>query len=208
MKKILLLFLLLFILTGCTSEVPSTQSATLKEKIAQLETENSKLKEDFSNYQEQVTNSSTPSETSERLTQEVHVFGLNESIEFGDAETKTAELKIIEATTNQAAFPEEMRELKSYNTEKMVAVKVEYTNLAMEQPFLPYAQYFQAYTKDGARLSLVNQQIGQAEVLPNESGVTQIFFELPVDGSEFNEFEIDFVAGEQRVATFDLTVSH
>lgn len=208
MKKILLLFLLLLMMTGCTSEIPSTQAENLKAEIEQLETENSKLKEDFSNYQKQVTSSSTQSETSDRLTQEVQVFGLNESIDFGDAETKTAELKIIEATTNQEAFPETMRELKSYDTENMVAVKVEYTNLAMEQPFLPYAQYFQAYTKEGERLPLVNQQIGQNEVLPNETGITQMFWELPVQGSEFNEMEIDFVAGEQRVATFDLEVSH
>lgn len=208
MKKILLLFLLLLMMTGCTSEIPSTQAENLKAEIEQLETENSKLKEDFSNYQKQVTSSSTQSETSDRLTQEVQVFGLNESIDFGDAETKTAELKIIEATTNQEAFPETMRELKSYDTESMVAVKVEYTNLAMEQPFLPYAQYFQAYTKEGERLPLVNQQIGQNEVLPNETGITQMFWELPVQGSEFNEMEIDFVAGEQRVATFDLEVSH
>lgn len=208
MKKILFPFLLLFAMTGCTSETPSTQAGNLKEEIAQLETENSKLKEDFSNYQKQVANTSDQSETSDRLTQEVQVLGLNESIDFGDAETKTAELKVIEATTNQEAFPENMRELKSYNTENMVAVKVEYTNLAMDQPFLPYAQYFQAYTKDGVRLTRVNQQIGQDEVLSNESAVTQIFWELPVEGSEFNEFEIDFVAGEQRVATFDLEVSH
>ena len=180
----------------------------MKEEIAQLETENSKLKEDFSNYQKQVANTSDQSETSDRLTQEVQVFGLNEKIAFGEGENKTAELGVIEATTNQDAFPENMRELKSYNTERMVSVKVEYTNLAMEQPFLPYAQYFQAYTKDGVRLAPVNQQIGQDEVLPNESGITQIFWELPVEGSEFNEFEIDFVAGEQRVATFDLEVSH
>lgn len=195
-------------MTGCTSEIPSTQAGNLKEEIAQLETENSKLKEDFSNYQKQVANTSDQSETSDRLTQEVQVLGLNESIDFGDAETKTAELKVIEATTNQEAFPENMRELKSYNTENMVAVKVEYTNLAMDQPFLPYAQYFQAYTKDGVRLTRVNQQIGQDEVLPNESAVTQIFWELPVEGSEFNEFEIDFVTGELRIATFDLEVSH
>lgn len=208
MKKILFLFLLLFTMTGCTSEIPSTQAGKLKEEIAQLETENSRLKEDFSNYQKQVTSSTTQPETSDRLTQEVQVLGLNESIDFGDAETKTAELKVIEATTNQEAFPENMRELKSYNTENMVAVKVEYTNLAMDQPFLPYAQYFQAYTKDGVPLTRVNQQIGQDEVLPNESAVTQIFWELPVEGSEFNEFEIDFVTGELRIATFDLEVSH
>lgn len=208
MKKILFPFLLLFAMTGCTSETPSTQAGNLKEEIAQLETENSKLKEDFSNYQKQVANTSDQSETSDRLTQEVQVLGLNESIDFGDAETKTAELKVIEATTNQEAFPENMRELKSYNTENMVAVKVEYTNLAMDQPFLPYAQYFQAYTKDGVPLTRVNQQIGQDEVLPNESAVTQIFWELPVEGSEFNEFEIDFVTGELRIATFDLEVSH
>lgn len=195
-------------MTGCTSEIPSTQAGKLKEEIAQLETENSRLKEDFSNYQKQVTSSTTQPETSDRLTQEVQVLGLNESIDFGDAETKTAELKVIEATTNQEAFPENMRELKSYNTENMVAVKVEYTNLAMDQPFLPYAQYFQAYTKDGVPLTRVNQQIGQDEVLPNESAVTQIFWELPVEGSEFNEFEIDFVTGELRIATFDLEVSH
>ncbi|MGG5318291.1 hypothetical protein [Enterococcus sp. AZ072] len=209
MKKILLLLVIaLPLITGCTSETPTTQAADLKEKIAKLEAENTKLKEEFSNYKKQVANDSAQTETSERLTQEVQVYGMNESVDFGDGETKTAELKIIEATTKQSAFPKGMSDLKSYDTERMVAVKVEYTNLAMEQPFLPYAQYFQAYTKDGVRLSLVNQQIGQAEVLPNESGITQMFWELPVDGSEFNEFEIDFVTGEQRVATFDLEVSH
>lgn len=203
---ICLLSLLLFLLTGCLGENSAETTGSLESKITKLETENSKLKKELSATKKEETQTQ-PSEKS-RLTQEVKTFSENEAIEFGDGEKKLAEMKVVEVTTKQSAFPKRMNELENYNTTQMLSVKIEYKNIEMDTPFLPYAQSFQAYSKDGQRLTAVNQQRGQDEVPKGKSGTTQIFWKLPVKGDKFDHVEIDFVSGEQRVATFDLKVSH
>lgn len=132
---------------------------------------------------------------------------LEKEVAFTDGTKETAKLKIVEATTDQSAFPDHMISLEDYDTKKMVAVKIEYTNVALDEPFLPYAQYFQAYDQDGKALVQVNQQNGQDAVPVGRTGVTQLFWELPVEGDSFDKFEIDFVPSD-RVATFELNVSH
>ncbi|WP_261321821.1 hypothetical protein [Enterococcus raffinosus] len=191
---------------GCSSDWSATTNSSLEEEVVRLKTENSKLKKELA--ADKTTNNENQTGESARSKQEVKTFSNNEAIEFGDGEKKLAEMKIVEASTKRTAFPKRMQELENYNVERMVAVKIEYKNIDMDAPFLPYAQSFQAYSKDGKRLTPVNQQKGQDEVPKGKSGTTQIYWKLPVEGSEFNEFEIDFVSGDQRVAIFDLKVSH
>lgn len=138
---------------------------------------------------------------------DVSKINLNEELALGDGTQETARLKVVEVTTNQTAFPEHMLNLDNYDTTKMIAVKIEYTNVAMDEPFLPYSNYFQAFDKEGKALVQVNQQNGQDKVSTGRTGVTQLFWELNIDGNQFNELEIDFIP-KSKVATFDLTVSH
>ena len=207
-KKSVISWLLvsIFLLSGCSSEWSTTANSSLEKEVAHLKTENSKLKKELAENKPLKKEESTNEDL--RFTEEVKTFSNNESIEFGDGENKLAEMKIVEATTKPSSFPKGMRELENYNIERMVAVTIEYKNIDMDTPFLPYSQSFQAFSKDGKRLTPVNQQKGQDEVPKGKSSTTQIFWELPVIGSDFNEVEIDFVSGDQRVATFALNVSH
>ncbi|MBU5362876.1 hypothetical protein KQI58_17640 [Enterococcus raffinosus] len=208
LKKVVvsLFIVLLFLITGCSEDGSTATDSSLQTEITKLQTENSKLKKELSEIRtnEEQTH---PSEKA-RFTQEVKSFSANEAIEFGDGEKKLAEMKVVQVTTKQSAFPKRMIELENYDTKQMLAVKIEYSNINMDTPFLPYAQSFQAYSKKGERLEAINQQRGQNEVPKGKSGTTQIFWKLPVDGEKFDNVEIDFVSGEQRVATFDLNVSH
>lgn len=199
-------FLMLLLLSGCSGGDSATSNSSLEKEVAKLRTENSKIKKELSTKRTDENTIDTSDKA--RFTQEVKTFSENESIEFGDGEKKLAEMKVVEVTTKQSAFPKRMTELESYDTKHMISVKIEYKNIDMEAPFLPYAQSFQAYSKDGERLTAVNQQRGQDEVPKGKSGTTQIFWKVPVNGNKFSTVEIDFVSGDQRVATFDLKVSH
>lgn len=198
--------ILLFQLSGCASDSEITAKDELQKEIRKLKTENSMLKKEVSTYKSD--SSAVQTSDSTRFTQKVRTFSKNESVDFGDATKKLAEMRIIEVTTNKAAFPKRMNELENYDTKRMIAVKIEYKNVDMDTPFFPYAQSFQAYSKDGKRLTQVNQQIGQDEVPKGKTGITQIFWKLPIKGTDFNKFEIDFVSENQRVATFDLIATH
>ena len=205
-KIVICLFIVtFFMLSGCTEDNSSKTTDSLKSEVSKLKTENSKLKKDLTS---KINDNQEQSTENSRFTQEVKTFSENQVIEFGDGEKKLAEMKVVEVTTKHSAFPKRMNELENYDTTRMLSVKIEYKNIEMTTPFLPYAQSFQAYSKDGKRLTTVNQQRGQDEVPKGKSGTTQIFFKLPVNGDEFDKVEIDFVSGEQRVATFDLKVSH
>ncbi|WP_288395370.1 hypothetical protein [uncultured Vagococcus sp.] len=179
------------------------------ETINSLEKENKDLKEKVAYYEKNSESSSeTKSPLDETNSEDTPTFKLNEEAVIVDENSqKIYSIKIIEATTNQSAFPEHMINLDNYNTEKMVAVKIEYKNIALDEPFLPYSNYFQAYGKDGKALVQVNQQNGQESVAVGRTSTTQLFWELDVNGNEFNEFEIDYIPSS-KLATFDLTVTH
>lgn len=206
MKKILfgVTILLSLILAGCSENTSSNETKELETTISSLREENQSLKELLaadSPSSEEVTESSEPEPIS------YDPVPINTEVKFGDGTKETGNIKIIEVTTKQSAFPDYMVSLDDYDTTKMIAVKIEYNNVAMDEPFLPYASDFQAYGKDGSPLNQVSQQSGQDSVPVGRKGVTQLFWELPVSGNEFDRVEIDYVPYE-KIATFDLEVSH
>lgn len=190
MKKIIGVLFISTILVGCTNnnEVSNNEPA----------------KQSNSNSSEAVATEIT-SETVEN--NEPQTLKMNEDLILGDGDKEMVRIKITEATTNQSAFPSYMTSLDEYNTEKMVAVKIDYTNVAMDKPFLPYGNYFQAYDKNGKALKQISQQTGQDSVPIGRTGTTQLYWELNEDGNNFNEFEIDFIT-DKKLATFDINVSH
>lgn len=205
MKKVGLLGILsmslLFFAACSNSETSKT--------INSLEKENKELKSKVSYYEKNSAPSAEITGSSDETNSEdTPTFKLNEETVIVDEDNKKIyNVKIVEATTSQSAFPEHMVNLDNYNTEKMVAVKIEYKNIALDEPFLPYSNYFQAYGKDGKALVQVNQQNGQESVAVGRTSTTQLFWELDVNGNEFNEFEIDYIPSS-KLATFDLTVTH
>lgn len=206
MKKLILgLLFSSFLLVSCSNTNNSTNSADLQKTIDSLKQENTLLKQKLDDNNETTTDSTTSEKPELPASEEM--TSLNEELSLGDGEKETAKLKIVEVTTNQNAFPSYMVSLEDYDTTKMIAVTIEYTNVAIEEPFFPYSNYFQAYDKDGSALTQVNQQHGHDAVAIGRTGKTQIFWELPINGNEFNEVEIDFVP-QQKVATFDLKVTH
>lgn len=191
MKKIIGVLFMSTILFGCTNN---------NNEVSNNET----IKQSNSNSSEAVATEVT-SETVEN--NEPQTLKMNEDLILGNGNKEMVKIKITEATTNQSAFPSHMISLDDYNTEKMIAVKIDYTNVAMDEPFLPHSNYFQAYDKSGKALKQVNQQNGQDAVAIGRTGTTQLFWELNEDGNNFNEVEIDFIT-DKKLGTFDLNVSH
>lgn len=191
MKKIIGVLFISTILVGCTNNNNEVSN-------------NEPAKQSNSNSSEAVTTEVT-SETAEN--NEPQTLKMNEDLILGDGDKEMVRIKITEATTNQSAFPSHMISLDDYNTKKMIAVKIDYTNVAMDEPFLPHSNYFQAYDKNGKALKQVNQQNGQDAVAIGRTGTTQLFWELNEDGNNFNEVEIDFIT-DKKLGTFDLNVSH
>lgn len=208
MKKVLLGAITVFSLVvfgACTS---NEKKESAESTISSLRAENEKLKAELngdSSYDDSSSDSSKDS-SSENI-EDTEYTGLNEDVHLSNGSKETAIIKVTQATTNQSAFPEHMISLDNYDTTKMVAVTIDYTNVAMSSPFLPNASYFQAFTKDGKALVQVNQQNGQDAVGTGRTGTTQIFFELPVPGDQFDQMEMDFVV-QSKIATFDLPISH
>lgn len=136
-------------------------------------------------------------------------FGLNEDLPFENINNKVVfKLKITEVTTSQSAFPEHMVSMtERYNVSKMIAISIEYTNVDMNEPYLPHSQYFQAYA-DGKALTRVDQQDGQDYADKGRTGKTKIFFDTEKPASEINEIELDFVPTGSPATTFKLPVSH
>lgn len=214
MKRLGLVGVLCFglLLGACSNQGGSSaKEKELQATVDSLKTENSVLKEKVKGSEGSTVaeDSSATTETSESVQQISDKFPLNETVElFNNGNKKVAEIKIVEATTSQSVFPDHMISLDDFDTTKMVAVKIEYTNVAMDENFLPYADYFQAFSDDGKALTQVSQQNGQDAVSIGRTGTTQLFWELPVDGSQFSHMEIDFVPSTTKVATFSIDVSH
>ncbi|MGL9945690.1 hypothetical protein IGJ63_000799 [Enterococcus sp. DIV1375a] len=209
MKKIVIGLIFSSLLLGACGNTTSSTNSDAQKTIDSLKTENSNMNKKIKFYESllKTDESSSSTETSKTENQSATKLSLNQTLELGD-EKKQAEIKVIEATTNQSAFPEHMISLDNYDTTKMVAVTIEYTNVAMDDNFLPYSSYFQAFSDDGQKLEQVNQQNGQDAVSMGRTGKTQLFWELPVEGSQFNHMEIDFVPSDKKVATFDINVNH
>lgn len=140
--------------------------------------------------------------------QKINKTKLNEDVPLAISNKEVASIKITEVSTNQNSFPSHMVSLDDYDTTKMISVTIDYKNIAMPEAFLPHSGNFQAFDKDGKSLKRVNQQNGQDSVTEGRTGTTKIFFELPIDGNDFSKVEIEFVPGTEKVATFDLDVTH
>lgn len=192
------------IITESVQDAEELHIQLKKELLPKLE------KEDSTASTTEYNNSTTSSSSEVEHTSYSFKFGLNEKAEFtkDGNDQAVASIKITEASTNEVAFPEHMIYLDDYDTSKMVALTIEYENIALDNSFLPSASDFQAFTIDGKLLKRVDQQDGQDQVTQGRTGVTKIFFELPILGQEFNELELDFVPSNENLATFDIPVSH
>lgn len=208
MKKILTLGLALsatVLLSACGNN-DDQKIKELESTIESLKKENAALKGETTSSNSKNQTESPSKDTSTNSGK----FKLNETLELGNGNKKVAEIKITNATTNQAAFPEHMIGLDDYDTTKMIAIEIEYTNVDFPENFLPSSYDFQAYDDNGKSLERVSQQDGQDEVSKGRTAKTKIFFETTTDGSNVNHIELDYTpsGSSQKIATFDLTVSH
>ena len=208
-KKFLTLGLALsatVLLAACGGNNDDQKIKELESTIESLKKENAALKGE--------TTSSTSGKQTESSSKDTSTnsgkFKLNETLELGNGNKKVAEIKITNATTNQAAFPEHMIGLDDYDTTKMIAIEIEYTNVDFPENFLPSSYDFQAYSDNGKSLERVSQQDGQDEVSKGRTGKTKIFFKTETDGTQINHIELDYTpsGSSEKIATFDLTVSH
>ncbi|EGO5025302.1 TPA: hypothetical protein IUX51_001299 [Enterococcus faecalis] len=207
MKKMYLLSITLIslgILAGCSNN-DSTKVQKLETTISSLKKENDSLKTGNTDENKK----SQESKVDSKQKKEEKKYGLNEDVDLYSNSKKVGKIKLTKVSTNQSAFPDYMINLEDYDTSKMMAVTFDYTNIAMEEPFLPHSNYFQAYSKDGKALQSFNQQNGQDYVSQGRTGTSTIYFGIPVDGNSFDEVELDLVpTGSAKIATFDIAVGH
>ena len=205
MKKYVFLLTSVFLLGACTSAENSSDVDVMQATIDSLRAENEALK---SGTDESVDAPNDDVELDETDSDEdIEMYNLNDEVSFGDGSKETMQLKLTEVTSAQEAFPDYMISMDDYDTSKMIAITIEYTNVDMDDPYIPSTYDFQAYDKDGNALGETMQQSGQDRVAKGRSGKTQIYFETSENAAELNEIEIDFVP-DDRLATFDVEVSH
>ncbi|CAM3293515.1 hypothetical protein [Vagococcus fessus] len=202
MKKILPVVLLsAVLLVGCSSS---------NEEIESLKKENSELKEKLANsgsFSNERETSPTQNEP-EQESSETKIIKNNEILKLGNQEKEMANFKITKVSTNPVDFPDFMQRSNDFNLNKMVSLHIEYSNTAIKEGFLPSTHDFQAYDTKGTVLNRLGLQDGQDKAAEGRTNKTKIFFELPTEGSEVNEIEVDYSNSGNKIATFNLKVSH
>lgn len=198
------------VLGACGDNATSTKNsetiAKLEKTVDSLKKENEKLKSGRGVQTESSTSGST-AESSESAS----AFGLNEEAIYKTDDGKDAfATKLVKASTNQADFPEHMISLPEYDTANMVAVTVEFRNIALEEPFYVSSGEFIAYDASGKAYQQVSQQTGQDSVAAGRSSTSTMYWEVPNAGS-VNEIEIDYspyVAYGVAPTPFKIPVTH
>lgn len=198
------------VLGACGDNATSTKNsetiAKLEKTVDSLKKENEKLKSGRG-----VQTESSTSESTAESSESASAFGLNEEAIYKTDDGKDAfATKLVKASTNQADFPEHMISLPEYDTANMVAVTVEFRNIALEEPFYVSSGEFIAYDASGKAYQQVNQQTGQDSVAAGRSSTSTMYWEVPNAGS-VNEIEIDYspyVAYGVAPTPFKVPVTH
>lgn len=198
------------VLGACGDNATSTKNsetiAKLEKTVDSLKKENEKLKSG-----QGVQTESSTSESTAESSESASAFGLNEEAIYKTDDGKDAfATKLVKASTNQADFPEHMISLPEYDTANMVAVTVEFRNIALEEPFYVSTGEFIAYDASGKAYQQVNQQTGQDSVAAGRSSTSTMYWEVPNAGS-VNEIEIDYspyVAYGVAPTPFKVPVTH
>lgn len=198
------------VLGACGDNATSTKNsetiAKLEKTVDSLKKENEKLKSG-----QGVQTESSTSESTAESSESASAFGLNEEAIYKTDDGKDAfATKLVKASTNQADFPEHMISLPEYDTANMVAVTVEFRNIALEEPFYVSSGEFIAYDASGKAYQQVSQQTGQDSVAAGRSSTSTMYWEVPNAGS-VNEIEIDYspyVAYGVAPTPFKILVTH
>lgn len=219
-KLIGILFAGILVLGACSNSNNATEISKLKTENTKLKARNEKLNSQVSEYEkngaseksesESSSNNSDSSNSSSDSPSSDKTASINESVSFGANGKEAIKLKVTKVSSSQDSFPDYMKSAPDFDTSKMIAISIEYTNIAYGNSYLPHAQYFQAYTKDGKTLERLDSQSGQDAVADGRSGSTTIYFKSTDQTSTLNEIEMDFMSNDNsgKLCTFNLTVSH
>ncbi|WP_270790220.1 hypothetical protein [Enterococcus diestrammenae] len=214
MKKFgmsLLVLSSVLVLGACGDSATSTENseaiAKLEKTVDSLKKENEKLK---SGQGVQAESSTTPESTTES-SEPVSAFGLNEEAVYKNSEGEDAfATKIVKASTNQADFPDYMISMDDFDTANMIAVTIEFRNIALDDPFNVNTGEFIAYDASGKAYQQTSQQEGQDSVAAGRGSTSTMYWEVPNAGS-VNEIEIDYapyVAYGVAPTPFKVPVTH
>ena len=212
-KLIGILFAGILVLGACSNSNNATEISKLKAENTKLKARNDKLNSQVSEYEKNGDSGKSESESNSKNSNSKNndkTASINESVSFGANGKELIKLKVTKVSSSPDSFPDYMKSTTGFDTSKMIAVSIEYTNIAYGDSYLPYAQYFQAYTKDGKTLERSNSQNGQDAVADGRSGSTTIFFQSTDQTSALNEIEMDFMSKDNsgKLCTFNLPVSH
>lgn len=214
-KSLLLFGASALLLTACGEDAaePTSNSDEAENLRIELEEANARIEEleqELTEANEDVSNTSPEnSENNDEDTVEETsngLVGLNEEVAFGEGNEELFRLTVTRATNNQEAFPDHMVGLDDYNTDRIVAISIDYENIGIDDGYRPSTHDFQAYTKDGVGLNRISQQSGQDAISPGRKATTQIYFDFPEDVEELESIELDFLDYGNVLATFDVPV--
>ena len=216
MKKIgiiSVLFTGILLLGACSNSKNDTEINKLKTENSKLKARNEKLNEQIASYENKKSTKSEEKKSSASNDQKIDSTkkSLNETVPFGTSDKELFKLKITKVSSNQESFPSYMSSsVNNFDISKMIAISIEYTNVAYGKGYLPDTYNFQAYSKDGKTLERVDQQDGQDRVPDGRTGTTTIFFKTNSESSSINQIELDFMdsSNGKKLSTFDLPVSH
>lgn len=214
MKKLgmsLLVLSSLLVLGACGSDNASTGDsetvAKLEKTIDSLKKENKKLRSGQGAQEE----SSATSESTVESSEAVGSLGLNEEAIYKTDDGKDAfATKIVKASTNQSDFPDYMISMDDFDTTNMVAVTIEFRNIALDDPFYVNTGEFIAYDASGKAYQQTSQQEGQDSVAAGRGSTSTMYWEVP-NASGVNEIEIDYspyVAYGVAPTPFKVPVTH
>lgn len=209
MKKFICIVSLL-VLVGCSnnSEKKQTNQSTVDTSSSAEEARRKMI--DEANKRAEAKQSSDLAERESKQAEyyENMKYKLNEETFFGENGEKQWSITFKEASTNQANFPDHMISLDQYDTSRMIAVTIDYSNIDLDDTFLPIASDFIAYDENGKALTQVNQQDGQDRIGKGRASSTKLFWETTDDPANINSIEIDYEFAYGKTESYEIEVTH
>lgn len=189
MKRLILLSISVLFLASC-GQPESNESETSTEEITEQ-----------SSMEESVASSEQPQTTP--------VHSLNEpvSLYLDNPEEIVAEVVVTKVTDNVENFPDYITSGDYFDSNNLILIQVDYTNIAYPENFSMGLHDFQAFGEDGTQLPNINMQDGGDPVTQGRTGTSEFYIETeePQD-----KLELDFIpsGSNSTIATYSVNVEH
>src|SRR5699024_9001850 len=150
-KKLLMTLSFVSLLTACGEETQTNEVDTNDIDALQAELEAAYSRIDELEEELGISNEDEIEETEDVADVENNesnddMFDLNETMSLvDDSGEELVKITITQATNDENVFPSHMVSLDEYDTNRIVAITIDYENVAYEGTYLPSTHDFQAY---------------------------------------------------------------